>query len=91
MARPGGPRPRRLLKPRRCLGAGSPLRPNGGLVAQGPVPVCWRDVYIKTAHSQRIGPATDVRVAITALVGIRRNLFPAAPAALEPIASGALS
>lgn len=49
------------------------------------------DGTLNALLSQRIGPATDVRAAITALVGIRRNLFPAAPAALEPIASGALS
>lgn len=33
----------------------------------------------------------DTRAAITALVGLRRRLFPAAPAALEPLTDGALA
>ena len=49
------------------------------------------DDMLQALLGQRIGPVTDVRAAITALVGIRRNLFPAAPAALAPSVSGTLS
>jgi hypothetical protein len=31
----------------------------------------------------------DTRAAVTALVGLRRTLFPGAPAALGPVANGA--
>ena len=35
--------------------------------------------------------AADTRAAVTALVGLRRTLFPGAPAALSPLATGALA
>jgi hypothetical protein len=63
----------------RLRGAGRDAMPSPALLGD-------LDSVLATALA---GHGSDSRAAITALVGLRRALFPAAPAALSPVPAGA--
>jgi hypothetical protein len=67
-------------------GAGDAGKPPATLLAE-------LDGALENVIADGIAPrgaarSTDARAAVTALVGLRRALFPSAPAALAPVATG---